>query len=71
VKLGAVLGGLCVLGGSKGHVVAAWPMWFERRVVNWEARVSRSSVEAVAGDALRTAACSVAVWLIRSGVLVW
>jgi hypothetical protein len=29
-------------------MVAAWSMWLEKRVVNSEARVSRSSVEAVA-----------------------
>jgi hypothetical protein len=46
-------------------MVAAWSMWFERRFVNREVRVSRSSVEAVAGDVLRIPACSVAVWLMR------
>jgi hypothetical protein len=51
-------------------MVAAWSMWFERSVVNWEARVSKSSVEAVAGDVLRIAACTAAVWLMRSRVLV-
>jgi hypothetical protein len=71
VRLGEVLGGLCVSGGSKGHMVAAWSMCFERKVLNWEARVSRSLVEAVAGDVLRIAACGVAVWLKRSCVLVW
>jgi hypothetical protein len=68
--LGEVLRGLFVLGGNKGHMVAAWSMWFERRFVNWEAIVSRSSVEVFAGDVLRIAACSVAVWLMRSCVLV-
>jgi hypothetical protein len=46
-------------------MVAAWSIRFERSVVNWEARASRSSVEAVAGDMLRIAACSVAVWFMR------
>jgi hypothetical protein len=33
--------------GLAGGSVAAWSMWFERRVVNCEARVLRSYVEAV------------------------
>jgi hypothetical protein len=52
----------------RGQTTAAWSMWLERRVVNCEARVYRSSVEAVDGGVLKMAACREAVWLMRSGV---
>jgi hypothetical protein len=39
-------------------MVEAWSIWFEKRVVIWDARVSRLSMEAVAGDLLRIAAYS-------------
>jgi hypothetical protein len=50
-------------------MVAAWSLWFERRVVNCEARRSRSSVEAVDEGVLSMAAWREAVWMIRSDVL--
>jgi hypothetical protein len=52
-------------------MVAAWSMWFERRIVNCEDRVSRSFDEAVGDCVLSMAAWREAVWLMRSGVLVW
>jgi hypothetical protein len=60
-----------ILERRRGQTAAAWSMWLERRVVNCEARVFRSSVEAVDGGVLRMAACREAFWLIRSGVLFW
>jgi hypothetical protein len=55
--------------GSWGHMVAAWSMCCERRVVNCEVRVSRSSVEAADDGVLSMVAWSEAVWLMRSCVL--
>jgi hypothetical protein len=52
-------------------MVAAWSMRLERRVVNCEARVSRSSVEAVDEGVLSIAAWRVAVKLMRAGVMFW
>jgi hypothetical protein len=68
---GFVFGGRCSVGGRMGQMVAAWSKWLERRVVNCEARESRSSVEAVDEGVLKMAACREAVWLMRSGVLCW
>jgi hypothetical protein len=59
--VGGGVGSLGFFGGSCGHMVAAWSMWFERRVVNCEARVSRSSVEAVDEGVLSMAAWREAV----------
>jgi nitrate reductase gamma subunit len=60
-----------IYGGSCGlNIVAALSMWFERRVVNRDARVSRSFVVAVGASVLSLSACREAVWLIKSGVLV-
>jgi hypothetical protein len=50
-------------------MVAAWSMWWERSVMNCEARMSRVSGEAVDGGVLSMAAWREAVWLIREGVL--
>jgi hypothetical protein len=68
---GGAFEGRGFFGGRRGHMAAAWSMWLERRVVNCEARVFRSSVEAVEGGVLRMAVCKEAVWLMRSGVLCW
>jgi hypothetical protein len=45
VVSGDVFGGRGFFERSWGHIVAAWTIWFERRVVNCEARVSRSCVD--------------------------
>jgi hypothetical protein len=42
-------------------MVAAWSMWFERRVVTFEARVSRSSRKAADEWVFSMAACREAV----------
>jgi hypothetical protein len=46
-------------------------MWFERRVVNCEARVSKSSVEDVDEGVSSVMAWRDAVWLMGSDVLAW
>ena len=56
-------------GGRRGHTVAAWSICWESSVVNFEARVSRVSGEAVEGGVLIISAWREAVWLIREGVL--
>jgi hypothetical protein len=58
---GFVFGVRGLFGGRMGQVVAAWSKWLERRVVNCEARVSRSSGEVVDEVVLRMAAFSEAV----------
>jgi hypothetical protein len=58
---GFVFGGRRVFGGRMGQMVAVWSKWLERRVVNCEARVSRSSVVVVDEGVLRMAACREAV----------
>jgi hypothetical protein len=52
-------------------MVFAWSMWFERRVINCESGVSESSLEALDESVLSMGAWREAVWLTRSGVLVW
>jgi hypothetical protein len=71
VLLGEVLKVRGCFGGSWGQIFAAWSMWFEKRERNCEARLSRSSVEAVDEVVLSMAAWREVVWLMRSGVLVW
>jgi hypothetical protein len=56
-------------GGRRGHMVAAWSICWESSVVNFEARVSRVSGEAVEGGVLIISAWREAVWLIREGEL--
>ena len=56
-------------GGRRGHMVAAWSICWESMVVNFEARASRVSVEAVEGGVLIISAWREAVWLVREGVL--
>jgi hypothetical protein len=58
-------------GGRMGHMVAAWSKWLERRVVNCEARVRRSSMETVDDGVLTMPACREAVKFMRSGLLCW
>ena len=58
-------------GGRRGHMVAAWSICWESSAVNFEARVSRVSGEAMEGVVLRISAWREAVWLIREGVLRW
>jgi hypothetical protein len=52
-------------------MVAAWSICWESSVVNFEARVSRESGEAVEGGVLIISAWRETVWLIREGVLFW
>ena len=58
-------------GGRRGHMVAAWSICWESSAVNFEARVSRVSGEALEGVVLRISAWREAVRLIREGVLRW
>jgi hypothetical protein len=64
-----LVGGLGFFGGSWAQMAVTWSKWIERRVVNYEAMVSRSSVKAVDGVVLSVAEWREAVWLISSGVM--
>jgi hypothetical protein len=59
------------IGGRRSQMVAAWSIWRESSVVNFEARVSRASGEAVEGGVLIISAWREAVWVINEGVLFW